>query len=128
MFGDVIKKLERSKELLLQSTSLAHFQEAQKNRLLLSKELEEKSERMKKDRKLTVIYWLSPISCLGDHEELHRKRQDFPLTARWIFQEPSMRRWIRPDETTNQVFWVHGIPGAGKENTHVFSRFVLRLM
>lgn len=120
MFADVIKKLERSKELLLQSTSLAHFQEAQKNRLLLSKELEEQSERMKKGRKLTVIEWLSPTSCLGDHEELHRKRQEFPRTARWIIQEPSLRRWIQSNETTNQVFWVHGIPGAGNGYTHVF--------
>lgn len=116
MFGDVIKKLERSKELLLQSSSLAHFQEAQESRLLFSKEFEAQLERTKKDRKLTVIDWLSPISCLGDHEELHRKRDEFPLTTRWIFQEPSLQCWIRPDKTTKQMFWVHGIPGAGKRN------------
>ena len=119
MFGDVVKKLERSKELLLQSTSLAHFQEAQNNRLLLSKELEEQSDRMKKNRKLTVVEWLSPIFCRDNHEELQRKRQEYPHTTRWITQEPSLRRWIRPDETTNQIFWVHGIPGAGKKNNHV---------
>ena len=114
MFGDVIKKLERSKELLLQSANVAHFHEAQEARLLFSREIEVLEERAKKDRMLTVIDWLSPTSCFGDHEELRGKRREFPDTARWILREPSMRDWLRNDDDAKPIFWICGIPGAGK--------------
>lgn len=42
MFEDAIKKLERSKELLLQSASIPHYHEAQEFRLLFAREFEAK--------------------------------------------------------------------------------------
>ena len=114
MFGDVIKKLERSKELLLQSANVAHFHEAQEARLLVSREIEALEERAKKDRMLTVVNWLSPTSCSGDHEELQGKRLEFPDTAQWILKEPCMRDWLRIDGDAKPMFWICGIPGAGR--------------
>ena len=114
MFGDVIKKLERSKELLLQSANVAHFHEAQEARLLFSREIESLRERATKDRMLTVVDWLSPTSCTGDHEELQDKRREFPDTAQWILKEPCMRDWLRIDDAAKRTFWICGIPGAGR--------------
>ena len=113
MFGDVIKKLERSKLLLLQSANVEHFQEAQEARLIFSREIEALAERTKKDRMLTVIDWLSPTSCCGDHEELQEKRREFPNTTRWIFRESCMHDWLRFDQGAKPMFWLCGIPGAG---------------
>lgn len=113
MFGDVIKKLERSKELLLHSADIAHYHATQEFRLRIAQEFEAQLERTRKDRMLTVIDWLSPTSCEVDHEELQRKRHEFPDTTRWIFNQDSMRRWLQPDERCNPMFWICGIPGAG---------------
>lgn len=120
MFGDVIKKLERSRELLLHSANIAHYQEAQAHykevqsfRLLFAQEFEAQLERTRNDRKLMVMNWLSSTSCDVDHEELQRKRNEFPDTARWIFKEDSMCRWLQPDGISNPMFWICGIPGAG---------------
>ena len=122
MFGDVLKKLERSKELLLQSANIAHFHEAQEARQLFSMELEALSERTKEDRMLTVVDWLSPVSCSVDHEELQAKRHEFPQTTRWIFKQSTIREWLQTDDSTKCMLWICGIPGAGK--TVLFSSIV----
>lgn len=113
MFGDVIKKLDRSKELLLQSANIAHYQEAQELRFIFARECKEQQERTKKERKLTVINWLSPAPLKVDHAELREKRKEFPETTRWIFRQDSMRRWLQLDGRSDPRFWICGIPGAG---------------
>lgn len=113
MFGDVIKKLERSKELLLHSANIAHYQEAQEHRLLFAREFEAQVERTRKDRMLTVREWLSPTSSDADHEELQQRRKEFPDTTHWIFRQDSIHHWLQPDERSNPMFWIRGIPGAG---------------
>lgn len=115
MFGDVVKKLERSKELLLHSADIAHYQEAQEFRWRFAREFEAQLEETRKKRMLTVIDWLSPTSCDVDHEELQQKRDEFPDTTRWIFTQISMRRWMQPDGKFNPTFWIYGIPGAGSD-------------
>ena len=113
-FGDVIKKLERSKELLLQSASIAHFQEAQEGRILFAREFEAQSERTKQDRMLAVIDWLSAASSDVDHEVLQKKRREVPLITRWIFEESSMRSWLHTKGSYSPIFLICGIPGAGR--------------
>ena len=81
MFGDVIKKLERSKELLLQSANIVHFREAQDARLLFTREFENQEKKRNNDRTLAVIEWLSPVSCNIDHEELQSMRREYPDTT-----------------------------------------------
>lgn len=114
MFGDVIKKLERSKELLLQSANIVHFQEAQDARLLFTREIENQAKKRNNDRTLAVIEWLSPASCNIDHEELQSMRREYPSTTRWIFKEPSLCRWFQTKMPATSTFWICGIPGAGK--------------
>lgn len=114
MFGDVIKKLERSRELLLHSANIAHYQEAQEFRLLFAQKFEAQLEQTRKDQMLTVIDWLSPASCDVDHEELQQRRKEFPDTTHWIFKQNSMRCWLQPDGRANPMFWICGIPGAGR--------------
>lgn len=113
MFGDVIKKLERSKELLLHTANIAHYHEAQESRLLFAQKFEAQQEQTRKDRMLTVIDWLSPTSYEVDHEELKQKRREFPDTASWIFRQDSLRHWLQSDGSSNTMFWICGIPGAG---------------
>jgi hypothetical protein len=112
MFGDVLKNLERSKDLLMQAADVAHFQEAQETRLFWVKDYEERRERDKKARMVAVIEWLS-----SDHtyrvkqQALRRIRSHLPQTTQWILKDPRIKDWLEHSEIP--TFWLCGIPGAG---------------
>ncbi|KAA6406931.1 MAG: hypothetical protein FRX48_09229 [Lasallia pustulata] len=122
MFEDVLKNLERSKDLLYRSADIASFREAQDSRALFQQQFDAQEERERRDRKSTVLEWLSHESCERFHEELQEKRKGFPNTARWIFQETAYNEWLSGTRARDQPFWISGIPGAGK--TVLFSSIV----
>ena len=114
MFGDVLKKLERSRDLLLQSANLAHFQESQEARVLFTKEMKVMREEMYNQRRIAIMDWLScELTSATQHGELQEIRTVLPQTTRWIFSQPRMLDWLRHDDFTPQTFWLCGIPGAG---------------
>ncbi len=114
MFGDVVEKLRRSKELLIQTASISEFQEAQNARLLITREFEAQRERDEKEQRLSVVEWLSHVTCQAQHEELQERRSVFPSTTRWIFDTIAAREWFRNDDKTGLILYIYGIPGAGK--------------
>ena len=116
-FGDVVKNLERSKELLFQSASVSQFQEAQDSRLLIIGELKAQREHERHERKMTTVNWLSCVSWSDQHEEIQMKRREFPGTARWTFTTAPFCDWLRNDERCSPIFWLYGIPGAGEDMT-----------
>ena len=97
-FGDVAKNLERSKELLVQSASVSHFQEAQDARLLIIRELKAQREHERREQTITTVNWLSSVSRNDQHERIKEKRREFPGTARWIFEKGPFCDWLRNDE------------------------------
>ncbi|TVY90811.1 Ankyrin [Lachnellula willkommii] len=126
MFGDVLKNLERSRGLLLQSASIAHYQEAQESRLQFTQEFQNRVKREKKEQWLAVIEWLSvdqaKHSSSTQHVELQQRRAEFPFTTQWLFNMGVMRGWMRKSDASSLSFWLSGIPGAGK--TVLFSSVV----
>lgn len=117
MFGDVLKNLERSRDLLLQEASIAHFQEAQEARIRFTQEFQDRLKREKQEQRLGVIEWLSAAPANGascnQHQELQRRRAEFPLTTQWLFNMSSMKSWMRKSDVSSPTFWLSGIPGAG---------------
>ena len=114
MFGDVVEKLRRSKELLIQTASVSEFQEAQNARLSITREFEAQRERDEKEQKLSVVEWLSHVNCHSQHEEIQERRRVFPSTTRWIFDTIATREWFRNDDESGLILYVYGIPGAGE--------------
>ena len=114
MFGDVVEKLRRSKELLIQTASGSEFQQAQNARLLITREFEAQRERDGKEQRLSVIEWLSHVTCHSQHEELQERRRVFPNTTRWLFDTTATRQWFRKDDESGLILYVYGIPGAGE--------------
>ena len=110
-FGDVAKNLERSRELLIQSASISHFQEAQDARLFITRDFEARKEDEKLKQKTATVNWLSSVSLTDQHQEIQEKRS--PGTARWIFNTAPFCNWLRNDGTYSPVFCLYGIPGAG---------------
>ena len=113
MFGDVVGKLRRSKELLIQTASVSEFQEAQNARLLITREFEAQRDRDEKEQRLSVVEWLSHVTCHAQHEELQERRRVFPSTTRWIFDTTATREWFRNDDKSGLILYIYGIPGAG---------------
>ncbi|KAH7324015.1 ankyrin repeat-containing domain protein [Rhexocercosporidium sp. MPI-PUGE-AT-0058] len=123
MFGDILKKLDRSQDLMLQSASIAHFQESQDARTLFTQQMKVLLEAERDGRKKAVIDWLSSNSSSAiQHQELKEMRNMLPQTTRWIFSQPQMLSWLKRTEYTPCTFWLCGIPGAGK--TVIFSSVV----
>ncbi|KAF4626218.1 hypothetical protein G7Y89_g11943 [Cudoniella acicularis] len=123
MFGDVLKNLDRSRGLLLQSASVAHFQEAQDARILFTQEFQSRQKRDIQEQMLAVVDWLAAEqSSALQHIELQRRRADFPLTAQWPFSIGATKSWMRRNDVSSSIFWLCGIPGAGK--TVLFSSVV----
>ncbi len=120
LFGDVLKNLERSKQLLLTLADVSHFQEVQhhfletqQHRLKTQEEYKRDKEVEEKDKTFTVLDWLSPLSQLNQHNRIKQDREEFPLATQWLLNDPSWRDWIHEEGGDLAIFWVSGIPGSG---------------
>jgi hypothetical protein len=114
MFDDVLRNLERSKQLLLTSADIAHFREAQEARFKFQDYIVEERNRARIERKSRVRTWLKPRLHMSQHHDLCQVRQQYPQTTKWIFQELAWKDWLRTSRDTARVLWLSGIPGAGK--------------
>ena len=114
MFGDILKKLDRSRDLILQSANVAHFQESQEARIRFTKVMELLLDEKQNQRRIAIMDWLSsePSSAF-QHRELQKIRAMLPQTTRWIFSQPQMLSWFKRNDCTPSIFWLCGIPGAG---------------
>ena len=114
MFGDILKKLDRSRDLILQSANVAHFQKSQEARILFTKEMELLLDEKQNQRRIAITDWLSsePSSAI-QQQELRKIRAMLPQTTRWIFSRPQMSDWLKRTDYTPCTFWLCGIPGAG---------------
>ena len=109
----MVKNLQGSKELLVQTASVWHFQEAQDARVRVSQDFESHKFRDDQRRKSYVVDWLSHVSCQNRHMELRREQRSYPESTRWIFKTTELYEWFRAGETSSPLLWVSGIPGAG---------------
>jgi hypothetical protein len=122
MFDDVFRNIERSKQLLLTSGDIAHFQEAQEARLKFQDYIREQRDRAGIERKFRVRSWLKPHLHITQHHDLRKVRQHYPKTTKWIFQELAWKDWLRRSRDTTRVLWLSGIPGAGKREVGIACR------
>lgn len=121
MFGEVLKSLDRSKALLMNAASVAHFEDAQQAiedaqqaRRLWKADYEERIERDQKARMFAVVDWLSANKSHTDQQEaLQKLRLELPQSGTWIYKLSPFQDWLREDNSMSLVFWLTGIPGAG---------------
>ncbi|KAF2117126.1 hypothetical protein BDV96DRAFT_571602 [Lophiotrema nucula] len=62
------------------------------------------------ERRAEVLFWLSDIPYEDHHRNAVKNRT--PDTGTWILRHAVYRQW--EDAQTSMMFWLHGIPGAGK--------------
>ncbi len=114
MYGDVVQNLSRSKELLIQTASVQHFEEAQNTRERITREFDEQICRDERHRKSYVIDWLSHVPCDDRHSELRRNLCLYPNSTHWVFNQRQVSEWFLGSETCSMILWIFGIPGAGE--------------
>lgn len=122
MYGDVVKNLARSKELLIQTASVQHFQDAQEARLRNFQRFDDQLYRDEQHRKSFVIDWLSHISCDDWHKQLCQDLSSFPKSTHWIFSQTQVSEWLLGSESCSPILWILGIPGAGRLPALFFSK------
>lgn len=119
MFEDILKKLNRSRQLLLQSAYIAHFQESQAARRDISRHFQVLLEAQKHTKWLAVMDRVSTESkWKTQHQEIQELRSKLPQTTRWIYKEPAMMNWLEGSHPQPRILWIRGIPGAGKSFPH----------
>ncbi|KAI9704106.1 MAG: hypothetical protein M1836_006967 [Candelina mexicana] len=57
-----------------------------------------------------ILHWLSTVPCELQHAEAARKVVNG--TGQWLLDRPELLEW--QCSSTSALFWLHGIPGAGK--------------
>lgn len=116
MFDDIFSNLERSKELVYSSASIAHYQAAQETRHQIEVMFKTQQETARIQRRAVVHAWLNSVEHHEFHEQLCNLREEYPRTAKWIFDELCWKNWLNNEEDLGRIFWVSGTPGAGKRH------------
>lgn len=98
----------------MDAASVAHFRNAQQERLSWEKEYKERMEKDQKSRMRVVVEWLSADRGHTDqHNALQKLRLELPQSGTWINKRSPFKDWLREDNGKSLVFWLTGIPGAG---------------
>ena len=68
------------------------------------------NDKLDRNQRREVLHWLSTVPCESQHQEAATKI--VPGTGRWLLDRPELLDWQM--SSTSAIFWLHGIPGAGK--------------
>ena len=93
---------------------MAHYAAINQDRIVLSRRAKAESDAEYQRQKQAIQDWLSTVSCEDIHNDLRELRKRFPGTTEWIYQSDPLRRWMSGQSDKAQLFWLSGIPGAGK--------------
>lgn len=80
------------------------------------------NDKLDRDQRKEVLHWLSTVPSELQHQEAARKI--VKGTGRWLLDRPELLDW--QVSSTSAIFWLHGIPGAGKSKlTTIFIESLL---
>ena len=66
---------------------------------------------------------ISPYLYDNDLEAFRRECQVEP--GKWLEEDQNFKKWSDPNDLSVRLFWLHGIPGAGRSNA--FSRQTFKI-
>lgn len=80
------------------------------------------NDTLDRNQRREILHWLSTVPCESQHQEATRKV--VKGTVRWLLDRPELLGWQM--SSTSAIFWLHGIPGAGKSKlTTIFIESLL---
>lgn len=104
----------RHRELIQRKANLIEIQESRDARLQSQAYFAAQEREQNLVKTLDVVKWLSAADAALDQEDFAAKRQYTPNSGRWILEEPKVKDWFDPADSSLPIFWLSGIPGAGK--------------
>lgn len=113
-FKPILSDLLRHRELLDCGASLVQIQESRDLRIQSETSFAALMQEQNLTNTRAVINWLSAADPKLDQDVCAATRQDIPDTGRWILKGLVVKDWLDPAECSVPVFWLNGIPGAGK--------------
>ncbi|VUC22857.1 unnamed protein product [Clonostachys rosea] len=82
----------------------------------LDKAIHSITDHLNGERRAKVLCWISGEPFEQHHNE--EKKEVLKGTGNWLLHEPTFARWKR--QRSSSIFWLHGIPGAGKSKLTSF--------
>lgn len=113
-FNSILQQLRHHGALLSNQTALLHMQQYQDDRRIILGQLE-KQEKFEHDAKFDkCLERICGAKVLKDQEYLRSVRDEHPGSADWILRCEKVASWKEIDCPPFSIFWLNGIPGAGK--------------
>lgn len=99
---DESKATREALKLLLEETMSPVFR--------MARNISDINDKLDRSQRRELLHWLSTVPCESQHEEA--ARTIVKGTGQWLLDRPELLEWQR--SSTSALFWLHGIPGAGK--------------
>ena len=113
--------MTRHRELIQRKANLEQIQESRDARLQSQASFAALEREANLAKMLAVVNWLSAADAALDQEDFVSKRQVVPGSGRWVLEEPKIKDWLDLADSSVPIFWLNGIPGAGKTDWIKFS-------
>ncbi|KAL9111362.1 MAG: hypothetical protein Q9227_004239 [Pyrenula ochraceoflavens] len=113
-FQHIVNDLRRHKDLIESEANIVEYQEAQAHRTQAFQSLRTLLDTDRQTKLVSVVDWLSISDVRTDHDAATMVREEYPTTGTWIRELSSLKAWQEDDIPPNVLFWIYGIPGAGK--------------
>jgi hypothetical protein len=111
-----LNDITRHRELIERKTNLLGIQESRDARLQSQASFAALEREQNLAKMLAVVNWLSAADITLDQEDFAGKRQYIPGSGRWVLDVPKIKDWFNPADCSVPIFWLSGIPGAGRDD------------
>lgn len=100
--------------------STATFGELKRTRLALQETIEKSNEELKQildviqQKRKQVMDKLGSQGPRNDKRHQRLPDQRYPTSGNWILEEQTFLQWLNPNDLSNDLLYLNGMPGAGK--------------
>ncbi|KAI5800428.1 hypothetical protein DFH27DRAFT_82123 [Peziza echinospora] len=126
--NNILQNMSRHKRLVENEASIIHFQEFQASRRDAELAFQRLEKAEEKRQRHEILQWL----CINgesnpstDYEKYCAIRRGYPESGKWLAGCNEFQEWAFSGNTTLQLLWLYGIPGAGKT---ILSSYILEML
>jgi hypothetical protein len=126
-FQHILDGLRNHRELIESQANLLHFQQYQRDSLVVLDHIRQYQGDRKKmldkllaweqeerhNKYIAVMEWVAGAQTKLDHDSACDARSGDPRSGRWILKKPEVENWREADTPILSILWLKGNPGAG---------------
>lgn len=113
-FQGILENLRRHRDLLESQAGLVHYEASQAARLAAENSIRAIEEALFMQQRTSVQDWLCSANVSNDQERFTDVRSYSVNYGHWLLKRRQVSSWMDPASNAIPLFWLHGIPGAGK--------------